>query len=185
MNIFQTLTAGDSASWHDDPWIDAARARLTSADWTLSYHLRGPSQVSLTAVADSDGWRTSISTAASALLQPGTYAWAAYLSRAEERVTIGTGSLNLVADLAAVDGPLDARSLAEKALADCEAALGSFKSSNGKVKSYSIGNRQTEFHSLLDLMQLRDFWQKRVNKERAAAAVANGHGNPRRLLVRF
>ena len=186
MNIIQTLSIGDSANWHDSAWLDnVARVELTSALWTLTYQLRGPSQLSLTAVADGTGWRTSIGMAASATLLPGIYAWAAYLSRAQERVTIGTGSVTLVADLATIDGPLDARSVATRALADCEAALASFKSSNGKVKSYSIGSRQTEFHSLTELMALRNFWQQRVNKERANSAIANGRTNPRRLLVRF
>jgi hypothetical protein len=136
-------------------------------------------------VADSDGWRTSISTIGSAALVPGAYAWVAYLSKTAERVTIGTGRLVIVADLTTVVTPLEARSQAERALADCEAALASFKSSNGKVASYTIGGRQTAFHSLPDLMRVRNFWQIRVNKERAALAIANGRSNPRRLLVRF
>ncbi|MET3134621.1 hypothetical protein AAKU55_004921 [Oxalobacteraceae bacterium GrIS 1.11] len=186
MKIMNILNAGDSASWRDAAWIDGRSGlRLTSADWTLTYQLRGPSQLALTAAADGEGWRTAIGSAASAALLPGAYAWAAYLSKAGERVTIGGGSLSILADLAASAGPMDARSLAERALADCEAALASFKSSGGKVKSYTIGSRQTEYHSLTELMALRDFWQRRVNKERAQSAIANGRGNPRRLLVRF
>lgn len=186
MNIITTLSAGDSANWHDDPWVDKPNGlQLTSADWALTHQLRGPSQLSLTAVADGSGWRTSIGTAASALLLPGLYSWAAYLSRTSERVTIGKGSLTIVADLSTIVTALDARTLAERALMDCEAALASFKSSNGKVKSYTIGSRQTEFHSLTELMSLRDFWQKRVNNERSKTATANGRTNPRRLLVRF
>lgn len=180
MNIINTLSVGDSANWHDDPWTDPlSRLQLTSADWALSYQLRGPSQLALTAVADGDGWRTSIGTAASALLQAGLYLWSAYLSKTGERVTIGKGSLTLVADLAAIAGPLEARSEAVIALAACKAAL------VGKVLSYTIGSRQTTYRSMTELLAARDYWQRIVNKEKAQEALANGHTNPRRLLVRF
>jgi len=186
MKNLKKLIAGDSASWHDSPFRDPASLTVYSSDtWSLRYELRGPSQLTAAAVADGDGWRTSIGTAQSAVLQPGAYRWAAYLTRDSERVTIANGTLVVEADLASVVDGIDARSLAEKALADCEAALASFKSSNGKIKSYEIGSRKTEFHSLAELLQLRGFWQRRVNSERARAAVANGGGNPRKLLVRF
>lgn len=182
MNIISTLTAGDSANWTDDPWVaPQSKQRLTSADWTLTYQLRGPSPLSLTAVADGDGWRTSIATTDSGDLAPGTYVWASYLSKDGERLTTGTGSLIITADLALMATPFDARTLAERALADCETALASYS----KTKKYMIGSRQAEYYDPAQLMVLRDFWQKRVNKERAQAAVANGRTNPRRLLVRF
>jgi hypothetical protein len=186
MNILQTLTAGDSARWHDDPWIDAPRGlRMTSADWTLTYQLRGATQLGLTAAVDGDGWLTSLSTTDSATLSPGTYVWGAYLSKTGERVTIGGGTLLVKQDLPSLATAIDARTVAQKALDDCEAALASFTSSGGKVKSYTIGNRQTEFHALADLMQLLNYWRLRVANEKAAVSIANGNGNPRHLLVRF
>jgi hypothetical protein len=175
MKNLSKLNAGDSASWHDDPWVSHG-VRYTSADWTLTYEMRGTAQLSLAAVADFDGWRTSISTADSASLVAGPYSWASYLSRAGERVTTAHGALVVVADLAAVTGSIDSRSPSAKALADCEAALATFTSSGGKVKSYTIGTRQTEFHSLTELMALRGFWQRRVNSEQRIN---------RQLLVRF
>jgi hypothetical protein len=38
---------------------------------------------------------------------------------------------------------------------------------------------------LTELMALRSFWQRRVNKERAMSAKSNGRTNPRALLVSF
>jgi hypothetical protein len=175
MNIFSKLYAGDSASWHDDPHTIGG-VRYSSADWLLTYELRGPTILTLVAAADSDGWRTSITSEQSSVLQAGSYLWGAYLTRPGERKTAETGALIVEADLTAVAAPIDARTAAQKALADCEAALATFKSSGGKVKSYSIGNRQTEFHSLQDLMAVRRFWARRVQRER---------GDSRRLLVRF
>jgi hypothetical protein len=175
MKNLSKLHAGDSASWHDDP-LTLDGVRYTSLDWILTYEMRGPSQLTLVAVADSDGWRTSITTEQSQSLQPAGYLWAAYLSRAGERKTAAHGGLVVLADLAAITGAIDSRTAAEKALADCEAALATFKSSGGKVKSYTIGTRQTEFHSLAELLQVRGFWQRRVNSEKR---------KNRKLLVRF
>jgi len=186
MNIFNSLTAGDSSTWYDGPPVHrACDDPFISADWTLTYQLRGPSQLTLVAMPEGEGWRTSLSTSDSATLAAGLYTCVAQLSRDDERRTIGRTAVTILADPAAVDAPIDARSVAVKALADCEAALASFKSSGGKVKSYTIGSRTTEFHSLTELMQLQEFWQRRVNREKADAARANGRSNPRTLLVSF
>jgi hypothetical protein len=186
MKILKTLTAGDSARWDDDAWFDTqSRLRMTSTEWNLGYELRGATQLSLAAVANGDGWRTSITLAQSATLTAGTYVWGAYLYKAGERKTIGGGTLLVTADLVSLVTSIDSRSVAVKALADCEAALSQFTGSGGKVKSYTIGTRQTEFHSLADIMALRTFWQKRVNAETARQSLANGRGNPRRLLASF
>lgn len=175
MRNLTKLNAGDSATWHDDP-VTLAGVYYTSADWTLKYELRGPSQLTVNATADGDGWRATITTADSELLTAGAYSWAAQLTRGDERITVRTGGLVVIADIAAIIAAVDSRSVAAKALADCEAALATFTSSGGKVKSYTIGTRQTEFHSLMELMQLRSFWQRRVNKEQRIN---------RKLLVRF
>lgn len=175
MKNLRQLHAGDTASWHDDPVV-LGGVRYTSANWTLTYELRGPTQLTLTAVADSDGWLNSISLEDSSALQAGSYMWASYLRQDGARRTMGSGNLTVLADLAEITAAVDGRTLAERALADCEAALASFKSSGGKVKSYTIGTRTTEFHSLADLMTVRRFWARRVQAERR---------NKRQLLVGF
>lgn len=186
MNIQKRITAGDSASWFDEPWLDQQKSmRLTSADWTLVYLFRGPSLLSLQAVPEGDGWRTNLSMVDSAQLLPGTYIWSAYLTKQGERKSIEGGTLYITPDLQAATLASDGRSLARRALDDCEAALAKFQSSGGKVKAYSIGTRQTEFHSLSELMALRDMWQRKVNAEMTRDAIKNGRGNPRSLRVRF
>lgn len=175
MRNLTKLNAGDSASWHDHP-VTLAGVYYSSSEWALKYELRGPSQLTVLAVPAGDGWNAVITTVQSAPLSPGPYSWAAHLTRGDERVTARTGGLVVVADIAAITDAIDSRTVAEKALADCETALATFKGSGGKVKSYAIGTRQTEFHSLTELMQLRDFWWRRVNRERRVN---------RKLLVRF
>lgn len=185
MNIFSSLTAGDSARWNDDAITDSLGRRMTSADWMLTYRLRGPFALSIVAQPDGDGWQTVLTATASADLLPGAYSWAAILTKEDERVTIGSGSCEIKQDLSAADAALDVRTVAKKALEDCEKALATFNSTGGKVKKYTIGPREMEFQTLADLMQLLNYWKLRVNHEVAADSVANGRGNPSTLLVRF
>lgn len=186
MNILKTLTAGDSATWYDPPWLDCQFSTLLASDgWELTYQLRGPTQLTLAAVAEGSGWRTVLSTEDSATLVKATYIWAAYLSRPGERKTAGGGTIFVKPDLAAVVAPIEGRSKARKALEDCEEALASFKSSGGKVKSYTIGTRQTEFHSLADLMMVRDFWQRKVNQEVNRESIRTTGINLRLIRARF
>lgn len=185
MNIFSKLTAGDSAAWRDDPIDGLGGLRMTSADWTLTYELRGPTQLSVTATAAGEGWLSILTLAASATLLPGSYKWAAILSKTDERATVANGVLTIEQDLSGVSNAIDARSVAVKALEDCEKALATFNTTGGKVKRYTIGDRQMEFQTLAELMQLLNYWKLRVNNEVAAAKVTNGESNPKTLRVRF
>ena len=187
MKIPKTISVGDSVNWLDVPMIDSrASTWITSALWQLVYELRGPTQATATTVVQGDGWASSLTPAVTATLQAGTYLWAAYLvDAAGDRRNIGGGNLKVVANLSLVTTPIDARSVARKALEDCETALATFNKSGGKIKSYAIGGRQTEFQSLQDLMALHSFWQRRVNNEVARESIRNGRGNPRNLRVRF
>jgi len=186
MNIFKVLTAGDSATWYDGFHEYRQRAGLVDCTgFELTYQLRGPSQLPLVGVAKGDGWQTSITPEQSAALAPGEYIVVAQLTAPGVRLTLGRDKLRILADPSAMTDAVDARSMAEKALADCKAALAVFTSSGGKVKSYTIGTRTTEFYALADLMTLRDMWQREVTRERAQRAAANGRRNPRGLVARF
>jgi len=183
MKIFSVLTAGDSANWLEPPLKHHDRIdTLASGDWALTYELRGPSSLTLTGVPEGDGWRIKVAPVDSAALEPGAYTAVMQLTRPDERVTAGRATVTVLPDPLKITAPIDARSMAEKALADCEAALASFNGSNGKIKSYTIGGRSTEFQSLADIMLLRNFWSKKVRIERAKAS---GRKNPSALIARF
>jgi hypothetical protein len=185
MNIPQQITAGDSASWSDEPFVDGHGNTLDSSAYTLKYLLRGPAILTLTAVADGTGWKTMLSTTDSATLGAGSYTWAAQLSKTGERVTIGSGSLAVLADLTTAAAGYDGRSPAEKALADAEAALADLAGSGKKVKAYKIGTREATYYTAGELIAAISYWRTKVLNERTARDIANGLGNPRNLMVRF
>ena len=79
----------------------------------------------------------------------------------------------------------DSRSLAERALADAEAALADFRVNNGMKKKYAIGSRSIEFADSAGIIAEIQYWRQRVELEKVNASIAGGRGNPRRRYARF
>jgi len=186
MNIFASLVQGDSAAWLDGP-IALADGRQADAasGWALKYMLRGPATLDITAAASGSSWSSTLTAVASAGLGAGTYAWQATITKAAERLTVGTGQLLITPDLTAQSAGYDGRSQAVIALQACEAAMATFNATGGKVKKYEIAGRTMEFQTIGELLQLHSFWMLKVNAEKTSADLAQGLGNPRNLYCRF
>lgn len=186
MSFPANLTAGDSASWIDVPFMDATGKSYDSRTYALRYELRGPgSPVTINAASSGGGWQSTLTPTISTGMVAGTWFWAAILTATNERITIARGEVNVAPDITAQVANFDGRSQAERALADAEAALASFKSSQGKIKKYVIGSRQMEFATIPELLECISYWRVRVINERKARGVADGLGNPSNLMVRF
>lgn len=184
MNIFSTLASGDSATWTDDLFTNTQGKSYDSSAYALSYEIRGPVKLTLTAVASGSGWKTSITTAQSATLTPGTYYWAAYAAKTGERVTAGTGTFVVTQDLVKASQNYDGRSQEEKDLQAIKDEI-SARVSGGLTLEYTIGNRSLKKEPLTTLLELKDRYERLVRRQREAEMVANGLGNPRRVMVRF
>lgn len=182
--MLTNLVSGDSASWDDTPFAILGKL-CDSSGYTLTYELRGPNILTLTAAASSKGWTTSITPAQSAALGVGKYWWAAILSSATERITAAIGEMTVSANLTTQIAGYDGRSIAEKALSDAENALASFRATRGRTKKYIVGSRTMEFDSAAEIITEINFWRIKVRNERAASDIANGLGAPDRLYVRF
>jgi hypothetical protein len=175
------IIAGDAARWTDAPgW--AGGQFISAPDWALRYEIRGIDAATVTSTQDGTGWASVLSSAASKNLTPGVYNWYRVASKGSDTVTMASGRITVKANPMDVDGAQI--SVARQALQDCERAMAAFKS-NGAVRKYTIGNRETEFHSLADLIKLRDFWALKVANEDAADAVATGRANPRVIHARL
>ena len=184
MNIFTAIPKGDSRTWSDDPVVLLDGRTADAATWGLKYALRGPASLDLTAVATGRTWQTTLTAAASAALVVGDYAWSAILTSGAERITASSGRASITTDLASTAAPFDSRTDAQIYLAICEKAMGTFQSS-GKVVEYEISGRKLKYSTVAELRSLQTFWTMKVIGEGHAASVANGQGDPRKLLVRF
>lgn len=180
------LRQGDSAQWIDIPFRDANGTSYDSGTYTLKYTINGPIQspLVLTATASGSNWQTNLTPVQSAgllALAPfSTYWWAAQIYGANLRLTIAEGELTLEPDLA-LQANFDGRTVAEKALAQAEAALSVFQASGGRVQHYTIGNRSMTFQRDAEVLQIVEYWRKRVRSEQS---IASG-GSDRFILTRF
>jgi hypothetical protein len=171
-----SLQAGDTLRWQrtlpDYP---------ASEGWVLSYRLiNALGKLDIVATAEGDDHLISVAAATSAAYPPGDYTYTAQVTRSTDRYTVGRGSITVKADWAAVADGADARTPAQRALADLKAALLRWLSSQGHVQEYEIAGRRMRFASASDIRQ------RIALAEREVAAEANA-GKPvaRRVLVRF
>lgn len=68
----------------------------SSDGWTLTYSFRGPTNLpDITATVSGSGYAITIASAATALLAPGTYGWAARVTKSGETYTVGWGTLTV------------------------------------------------------------------------------------------
>ncbi|WP_025041021.1 hypothetical protein [Nitrosospira briensis] len=185
MNIFNALQQGDSTSWNDGAFTDARGNRYDSSGYSLIYELRGPASLTLVAVTDGQGWKTTLTLEQSGTLLPGRYTFAACVKAEGVRVTAATGTLTITPDLSLATVGHDSRSVAEKALADAESALANLNASGKKLREYSIGSRSAKYYTAAELIAAISYWKLRVRNEQHSKAIANGLGNPSNLYARF
>lgn len=183
MNIFKTITQGESQTWKDDPTQDNLGNAIDSSEYTLTYVIRGPNSLTLTATADGTGWSTSITTAQSAALSDGFYYWQANATKSGVKVQLGNGQFEVKRDLSQVSGTYDGRSQIEKDLEAVKNAIRNF--AKGGVQEYQIGNRSLKRMALNDLIILQKQLEYELANEKKAEKLKNGEGDPRSLYIRF
>jgi hypothetical protein len=111
----------------------------------------------------------------------GTYDWRARVSKAGEVYTVGEGRLTVRNAFSAAT--FDARTHARKTLDAIEAVIEGRASSS--TAEYTIAGRSLKHIPVADLLALRDKYRAEVLHEDAAAAVAAGLPDRRRVFVRF
>lgn len=185
VKIPSKITAGDSISWDDVATSDNLGNPIEPGTWTLKYDFRQTDVVlSLTASVVAGQWRTTMSAVQSAAFAAGVAYFQAYATNGSNRVTLGSGSVEILPNLAASDSDFDGRSQAKK---DLEAVQGAIRSmiSGGAVAEYTIGGRSLRKIAMADLVMLEDRLKREVAREEKAQRIANGLGNPDNLFVRF
>ncbi len=190
MRIPSSIIAGDSAQWQDLAFQDGLGANVGSADYTLSYALRGPyAAQDLGGTAFGTGWQFSLSTAASAALNTSSsnavWYWQAVATKAGVRLTAGDGTLVVKPNLVALNAtPFDGSSQAEKILTAIENEVQA-RITGGATLEYTIGTRSLKKEPMAELLKLRSAYRNIVARERRGQMIKNGLGNPARVGVRF
>lgn len=172
-----TVNAGDTVRWKRSlPDYPA------SAGWVLSYQLvNATRRISVTGTASGDDHLVDVAASVSAGWAAGDYAWRAQVSRAGEVFTVDEGRLTVRPSFAS--GTQDTRSQARQALEAVNAYLAN--PNNLQAAQYEIAGRQLRRYDLADLWRHRDRLQAEVLREDAAARLAAGLPDNRRIFVRF
>lgn len=173
------ITAGDTVTWRrtlaDYP---------ASASWVLSYALRSAAgSYDFDASASGDDHLVSVAPTTTKGWVPGTYSWAAFVTKAPDRFEVARGTIVVRRNLAA-PGPLDDRSHARKVLDAIEAVIE--RRATKDQEEYTIGDRSLKRTPIAELIKLRGIYRGEVRREQQAADLAAGRpSSGTRLYVRF
>lgn len=125
----------------------------------------------------------SVDSATTAAWVAGSYTWVAYVTSGDSRITLSSGSVQILPDLVAASS-YDGRTPARKALEAAEAALADY-GSKAYLQEFQIGDRRQKFSTPGDFLAFVDRLRAQVRAEEAAERIARGLAPKNKLLVRF
>jgi len=164
-------------------WTKSLPDYPANQGWALSYTLiNASSKITINASASGADFSVSVPAATTAPYAPGSYQWMARASKALQIVTVASGTIDILTNLATAT-TFDFRSHARTMLDAIEAAFEG-KASSTQL-SYSIAGRTVENLTPEQLIKWRSFYKMEVAKEAQAEKFARTGINPRRIGVRF
>lgn len=170
------IVAGDTVKW-----TKSLADYLPADGWVLSYaFVCATDQLTKDATDNGDGsFLTTLSSADTAGLNIGMYAWQAYVTKSTERHTVGEGQLEVLANFAGTgySSGYDARSSAKKYLDALEARLqGRITADQESLSIDGISIARIPFIDVVKLYQeFRGLYAAEVAAERRRRGLpANG-----------
>jgi hypothetical protein len=156
-----------------------------SAGWVVTLYLNpraGGTATSVVGTADGADHLLQVTALTTAGWAAGAWAWETWAALGGERYRLEHGQLDVVAGLIGAAAGTDTRSQAQRALDDANTALAAWTPT---TKRYRINGREMEFNSSAEIITIISHWTAAVKREEAAAAMAAGRPNPRKLQVRL
>lgn len=144
----QTLIAGDTLDF-----VESLSDYPASDGWVLKYRLvpRGAgSVIDLTAVAEGDDHRVTVTAAVTADWTAGVYGWSSWVELAGAVHTVASGETTVKPNPRTITAGTDTRSAIAQALDDARAAYRAFDPTK---RRYRIGEREMEFNSAAELLR--------------------------------
>lgn len=184
MTVPAIIYAGDTVKFTQP----ATAEYSSSGGWTAAFALRhgtGNDALNITGVAEAGGgWDFTITAAQSANLHANGHYWQLTVTKAAERFTLGTGSLEVLANIPASGNTYDGRSQTEK---DLEAVRDAMRAriAGGEVMEYTIGNRSLKKIPMPDLIALESKLKADLSLENRRKRIAAGQNSGRATFVRF
>lgn len=164
-------------------WSKSLADYPANQGWALSYTLiNAAAKLTITATTSGADLSVSVPAATTALYAPGRYQWMARVSKGLEILTVASGTMEILPNLATAT-TFDFRSHARTMLEAIEAAFVG-KASSTQL-SYSINGRTVQNLTPEQLIKWRSFYKAEVAKEAQAEKFSRTGINPRRIGVRF
>lgn len=175
------IHAGDTVAW-----TRALADYLPADSWVLTYQLVNASQsIGLTATDNGDGSHAiSVAPTVTDDWKPGDYQWQAYVTKAADRYTVGSGRITINANfaIAAATGA-DMRSVNKRTLDLVEAAIED-RFPVGEA-GFSINGRSVELMTMAELLSARNTYSGLYARELRRERRAAGNSNASRIGVRL
>lgn len=173
----QTIRAGDFVTW-----MKSLADYPADAGWSLAYTLiNAAGKITINASASGADHLVAVAATATANYVAGSYIWMARVTKGSESYTIGTGTIDILPNLAALT-TFDGRSHAKVMVEAIEAAI------QGRASALqlrmSINNRSIEFLSPSELIKWLSFYRAEVAKEGQLETIKRTGKNPRNIGVR-
>lgn len=175
------LRSGDT--WK---WTRTAPAEYPPSTWTLKYEFQGPVKFTVEATTSGTGFAVTVAASTSKTYPTGLYRWFSYIEKtsdASERYQLDSGTFEVLPNLAAVQGGLDARSHAVKMVALIEAALEKFATEDG-IQEIDINGRRYVKTELSKLHKELALYRQEVLDAEAQDRINNGQQGRRKILFR-
>jgi hypothetical protein len=174
-----SINAGDTLTWQK------SLADYPAPTWVLKYRLiNAAGKVDITAAASNTDHLVSVLAAVTATWVAGSYAWTAWVETATARATVGSGTIRVLPNLAALTA-YDARSDAALIVDQLMAAYKTYTASQGHVAEYEIAGRKMKYRSSAEILDALNHWKAILAAEKRAERMAAGLGGGNKLLVRF
>jgi hypothetical protein len=174
-----SVVAGDTLTWK------RSLSDYPATTWTLKYRLiNSAGKFDITAAASGTDHLVTVISTTSATYTAGDYTWTAWVEKTGERVTVGSGTITIKPNIAALN-TLDGRTEAAKILDQLMAAYTSYTASNGHVAEYEIAGRRMKYRSAAEILTQINLWEARVASEKRAERIASGLSAGNKVLVRF
>lgn len=172
------VTAGDTITW-----TKTLPDYPANSGWVLSYVLiNAANKVQFSGSASGSDHLILIPATTSAAYKKGSYTYQAYVTKASERYTVGSGEIEIKPNLAA-ENALDNRSQVKRTLDAINAVIE--KRASLDQESYTIAGRTLNRTPIADLIVLKNKYQALYNSEVNAARAAKGLGSKNRIMVKM
>jgi hypothetical protein len=183
VSIPEQHRAGDTLTW-----VETAAGAVSSTEgWALNVYLRNAA-AGITAVGTAradGGWDLALTATTTGTMAAGEWQWQAVATKAAASTTLDAGRMQILPSLIYTGTPatFDGRSEAETELAEVRAAIRALITKGSQ--QYTIATRSFTALDLGKLTERESQLRAIVAREKAAARVAAGLGDPRNVFVRF